>query len=609
MSISNLDCWKKSLAFVIAFSVLPFALTAQDSKLASTALADDASSQPGNILMRPTLTGNLKILFILVKYPGNSSGIVSLNQAQQHANDLENAININSYNALSVDIDITPTTLTMPNSESYYQNQPLVRLRADAVKAAEQAGFDVDSYDREVIFSKKVWRGSAALGTINRRTIFMSHNLTRVSVHEVGHSNGWRHANFWEVNGGSPISPNGTEIEYGDVFDMMGNLQAVAGSYHHFNPWSKYRVGWLPQANILNITSSGTYTILAIESDPMTVPINKYTALKIRKDPLSDYWIFFRSKEEYVKNGPVITQIFNDNIQPTRLLDMTPGSQTDDWKDAALAVNSTFSDTQAGITVKTVSVSSSEVEVEVTVDANALANIDNLPVIDVTSPSFGVTINGVIDYAVTVFDPDFGNTDGAGIDKVKLYLHRLSDPLIQNLRQGFDPPDPFATIELSAPPYRWQFDTSSLPREGVYFLIPQATSMDGGTQTVWFEHIIDNSGLPATPVLFSPSDNATNVSTDPALDWSAASGATSYRLQVSTDSNFSTTVADQSGLTSTSFQASGLENSTTYYWRVNAANANGTSPWSSVWQFTTIVAPPAAPVLSSPSDNASGVST
>ncbi|NIV70707.1 MAG: hypothetical protein GWN41_11435, partial [Phycisphaerae bacterium] len=534
---------------------------------------------------------------------------MSLNQAQQHANDLENAININSYNALSVDIDITPTTLTMPNSESYYQNQPLVRLRADAVKAAEQAGFDVDSYDREVIFSKKVWRGSAALGTINRRTIFMSHNLTRVSVHEVGHSNGWRHANFWEVNGGSPISPNGTEIEYGDVFDMMGNLQAVAGSYHHFNPWSKYRVGWLPQANILNITSSGTYTILAIESDPMTVPINKYTALKIRKDPLSDYWIFFRSKEEYVKNGPVITQIFNDNIQPTRLLDMTPGSQTDDWKDAALAVNSTFSDTQAGITVKTVSVSSSEVEVEVTVDANALANIDNLPVIDVTSPSFGVTINGVIDYAVTVFDPDFGNTDGAGIDKVKLYLHRLSDPLIQNLRQGFDPPDPFATIELSAPPYRWQFDTSSLPREGVYFLIPQATSMDGGTQTVWFEHIIDNSGLPATPVLFSPSDNATNVSTDPALDWSAASGATSYRLQVSTDSNFSTTVADQSGLTSTSFQASGLENSTTYYWRVNAANANGTSPWSSVWQFTTIVAPPAAPVLSSPSDNASGVST
>ena len=47
---------------------------------------------------------------------------------------------------------------------------------------------------------------------------------------------------------------------------------------------------------------------------------------------------------------------------------------------------------------------------------------------------------------------------------------------------------------------------------------------------------------------------------------------------------------------------------TTYYWEVNATNANGTSAWSSIWSFTTIITAPGAPTLSSPSTNASNQS-
>ena len=92
---------------------------------------------------------------------------------------------------------------------------------------------------------------------------------------------------------------------------------------------------------------------------------------------------------------------------------------------------------------------------------------------------------------------------------------------------------------------------------------------------------------PNPPTLFSPSNGATNVSIPPSLVWNVSSGATSYTLQVSPNSNFTSFVYNQSGLTGTSQQVGGLNNNTTYYWRVSATNNYGTSSWSSVWNFTT----------------------
>jgi transposase-like protein len=114
---------------------------------------------------------------------------------------------------------------------------------------------------------------------------------------------------------------------------------------------------------------------------------------------------------------------------------------------------------------------------------------------------------------------------------------------------------------------------------------------------------------PAAPTLASPSDGATGVATNPTLSWNASTGAASYRLQVSTNSSFTSLVYDQSGITDTSQQVSGLANNTLYYWHVNATNAGGTSSYSSTWSFTTIVEAPTAPTLASPSDGATGVAT
>ncbi|MDZ7310186.1 MAG: LamG domain-containing protein, partial [candidate division KSB1 bacterium] len=95
----------------------------------------------------------------------------------------------------------------------------------------------------------------------------------------------------------------------------------------------------------------------------------------------------------------------------------------------------------------------------------------------------------------------------------------------------------------------------------------------------------------AAPVLLSPANGATGISATPTLHWNAVTGATSYKLQVSSDSTFSAPVVNQSGLTSTSYSGARLVNNTTYYWRVKAVNASGESAWSSVWRFTTKAAP------------------
>jgi hypothetical protein len=117
------------------------------------------------------------------------------------------------------------------------------------------------------------------------------------------------------------------------------------------------------------------------------------------------------------------------------------------------------------------------------------------------------------------------------------------------------------------------------------------------------------TAAPAVPELFSPTDGATGIATNPTLSWKESSGADSYTIQISTNSDMSSPVVNQSGITGTSYSASGLDNGTQYYWQVNATNAGGTSGWSSVWNFTTIVAAPATPTLSSPPNGATGVST
>jgi hypothetical protein len=140
----------------------------------------------------------------------------------------------------------------------------------------------------------------------------------------------------------------------------------------------------------------------------------------------------------------------------------------------------------------------------------------------------------------------------------------------------------------------------------LYFWHVSATNAAG---TSSYSTAFSFTTIIAPPTLSSPSNGAAGTAVNPTMSWTAPSGASSYRLQVSTISNFGTTVFDQSSITATSqIVTPALANNVMYFWRVDAANAGGTSGYSGVWSFTTIVATPAAPTLSVPTDGAAGTS-
>lgn len=89
------------------------------------------------------------------------------------------------------------------------------------------------------------------------------------------------------------------------------------------------------------------------------------------------------------------------------------------------------------------------------------------------------------------------------------------------------------------------------------------------------------------------------------FEWKVPGGAVSSVLEVSKQSDFSTFHYVQGGIAGTTMSVAGLEPGlTVYYWRVRAVNSGGTSAYSPVWSFTTVVA---APVLTAPALGATDV--
>ena len=87
--------------------------------------------------------------------------------------------------------------------------------------------------------------------------------------------------------------------------------------------------------------------------------------------------------------------------------------------------------------------------------------------------------------------------------------------------------------------------------------------------------------------LSSPSNGAIGVWIKPDLTWDLDVNATSYFLEIATDSGFSN-IIQTSNTAFNSFTTDKLDIASTYYWRVTPSNACATGSTSSTYSFTTL---------------------
>lgn len=109
-------------------------------------------------------------------------------------------------------------------------------------------------------------------------------------------------------------------------------------------------------------------------------------------------------------------------------------------------------------------------------------------------------------------------------------------------------------------------------------------------------------GIVAAGVPVAPTVNASTLitSTGFTANWGTVSGALNYRIDISKDADFSTFVGAYNNFdagTGTSLIITGLENTTTYYFRMRAENLAGQSISSINSTVTTSVPAPAIPTL------------
>ncbi len=287
-----------------------------------------------------------------------------------------------SYGKTSINGTISEAVYRMPQTGSSYaladnENQ----MHTDARNAAA-ANYTLAQFDRIIVLfpnlgtsrvpGSLITFGGEALVNAANVWINGSASFTTATVsHELGHTYGLMHSNLWRINDGNPVSPNGNTLEYGDPFDTMGSSGTTGvtrDARHHFNQWHKNRLGWLPDAAVTTVKTSGTYRIYRFDSRDaaLTQPL----ALRIFRDGVRWYWVGLRQNFATgtpTANGAHVIWGYN-NRQQSELLDLTtPGVNAND---ATLAIGATFSDPVSGVVIKAVARGGTEpaqfLDVEVT---------------------------------------------------------------------------------------------------------------------------------------------------------------------------------------------------------------------------------------------------
>lgn len=256
------------------------------------------------------------------------------------------------------------------------------------------SGINLAKYDHLIIFISHpcVERG---ISTSGQRTLMIGNQSFRISVavigeawqydepstrgaqpfpwtnfdhlfsHELGHGLGLQHAKGYDC-GSAPFyqfHPSECfDIEYGNHFDLMARANFTLG----LNVYARELLGWIEPAEILDIRTSGRYTINAVNLDS---PVKGAKIDLSNVNPpagTNDFYIEFRPAVNFDANlrrpdlvantfGLLINQVFRPNSVPhySRALDVAagPAAWDDDLRHAALTHGTVLTDAISRISI------------------------------------------------------------------------------------------------------------------------------------------------------------------------------------------------------------------------------------------------------------------
>jgi Bacterial Ig-like domain (group 3) len=259
-------------------------------------------------------------------------------------------------------------------------------------------------------------------------------NDIKVYAHELGHNFNLYHAASLSCAGGAAIGGTCSSSEYGDPFDVMGNISSM-----HFNTVQKAKLGWIPASSV-KTQGSGfhQYTLDALELAGGTT----YAVTIPTPNANRTYWIEYRQPLGFDAglsaanaNGAQIRVanpfetctgcqfFFGFNISDdTELLDMTAGATPGNFGDARLAVGSTFTDSTYGISVTVASANATQLVLNVSTpggSATTTSLVSSLnPSIAGNSVTFTASVTGSSPTGTVNFTD--GGTSIAGCGAVAL---------------------------------------------------------------------------------------------------------------------------------------------------------------------------------------------
>jgi M6 family metalloprotease-like protein len=427
-----------------------------------------------------TSLGELRVLYLPLTFADQNTIPVSEAKCYEVMRDVSEFFYKASYGRLTAHATVTPP-IKLPHNEAWYVQKDstegfskefdaLGLEHSHAREEARKLGYDSGDFDAVVVRLTGGPRSAGVGGWGGGTSVWMYNDSPGTVAHELGHCFGLAHANYWDTGGASAIGP-GSNLEYGDIFDVMGSSGANFPR-NHLNAQAKNQVRWLANDFVQTVTTSGTYRLHAFDQAQLD-PAHRY-ALKLTKDTQRTYWAELRAlidaENKWVAHGLILGWRWPLNSgQNLQLIDTTPSSPAG-RADAPLVVGQTFSDPDADIHLTTLAVATDaagERSADVRVNVGPFPG-NRAPSLALTATALNVPTTAPVTFAATATDPD-------------------GDALAYHWRASDNTAAATAVVGPNAPAFTRSFATA-----GQYVVTCTVSDMKGGTATRHLLVIVGN---------------------------------------------------------------------------------------------------------------------